>query len=400
MLRLVVIKPSNWSSKELVGHPEHRAFLRLAFNLSNVKAYLIGEGGYYVHLKVRNITIVDLPTRKLRMLDWLPIISLILLIRPNIIVVLGLANHIPALLSKLFLPHAKYYMFVIGEFEWHYSSSKLSGKIANLIAIGLFSALFKVLGNRLVSDIYAISNYIKRCLVRINRRAGERAIVYYYDVPYATPPADVCYEKAKSPVFKVLTIAGVEFRKGLHDVVGSAVIVNKILGEDRNKIRFIIKGNIRDWQYWHQLSKLINRFNADNIEIVTTFLNYEDLVALYRDSHIFLFPTYADALGLVALEALSQRLPVITYQTGGVVDMIFDGVNGYLVRPGARLDLAEKILELMRNREKYTSLCTRTLETLSYYWQGKLPFENATENIFREMRNIVRYYYFSRSTDP
>ncbi|MEM4889690.1 MAG: glycosyltransferase family 4 protein [Thermosphaera sp.] len=384
MLRLVVVKPSNWSSKELIGHPEHRAIVRLAFNSSNIKTYLIGEGGYYVHLKVGNVTIVDLPTRRLRMLDWIPIISLILLIRPNILVVLGLANHIPALLSKLFLPHAKYYMFVIGEFEWQYSSSKLSGRIANLIAIGLFSVLLKLLGNRLVSNIYAISNYIKRCLMKINRRAGERAIVYYYNVPYVAPPADVCYEKAKSSIFKVLTIAGLEFRKGLHDVIGSAVILNKILGENRNKVRFIVKGNIRDPQYWHWLRKLINRFKVDNIEVITTFLNYEDLAAFYRDSHIFLFPTYADALGLVALEALSQRLPVITYETGGVADIVFDDVNGYLVRPGARLELAKKILELMRNREKYTSLCTKILETLSYYRQGKLSFENAIENIFRE----------------
>ncbi len=65
----------------------------------------------------------------------------------------------------------------------------------------------------------------------------------------------------------------------------------------------------------------------------------------YRDSDVFLFPTFSDGFGLTQLEALSWKLPVIASQHCGAV--VKDGANGYLlpeVSPGAIAAVIQRIL--------------------------------------------------------
>ena len=49
-------------------------------------------------------------------------------------------------------------------------------------------------------------------------------------------------------------------------------------------------------------------------------------------------PSLMEGFGLVFLEAMAQGLPVIGGNVGGTLELIRDGVNGFLVNPG---DVAE-----------------------------------------------------------
>jgi glycosyltransferase involved in cell wall biosynthesis len=58
---------------------------------------------------------------------------------------------------------------------------------------------------------------------------------------------------------------------------------------------------------------------------------------------LFVHPSYEEPLGLVVLEALACGTPVVASDSGGVPEMIHDGVNGYLAKTGDPSDFAEKI---------------------------------------------------------
>jgi hypothetical protein len=47
----------------------------------------------------------------------------------------------------------------------------------------------------------------------------------------------------------------------------------------------------------------------------------------------FIFPSTTETFGLVALEAMACGLPVIAARTGGVLDTVVDGVNGFFYDP-------------------------------------------------------------------
>ena len=73
--------------------------------------------------------------------------------------------------------------------------------------------------------------------------------------------------------------------------------------------------------------------------------------------HFLLLPTRADASLIVACEANAFGVPAITTETGGVPDIVQDGVNGYCLPYHADGRLyALLISELFKDQERYEQL--------------------------------------------
>ncbi len=64
----------------------------------------------------------------------------------------------------------------------------------------------------------------------------------------------------------------------------------------------------------------------------------EELAAAVRDADCFVFPSLTDTFGLVILEALASGVPVAAYPAPGPIDLIENGVNGWIGE-----DLADSI---------------------------------------------------------
>jgi glycosyltransferase involved in cell wall biosynthesis len=78
------------------------------------------------------------------------------------------------------------------------------------------------------------------------------------------------------------------------------------------------------------------------------------LSQLYLDAHVFLFPTIAEALGVVLCESSAHGLPSLVRNTGGVAGAITDGENGFLLPPDAPgKDYAEKVLWMISHPLEY-----------------------------------------------
>jgi glycosyltransferase involved in cell wall biosynthesis len=77
--------------------------------------------------------------------------------------------------------------------------------------------------------------------------------------------------------------------------------------------------------------------------------NAPELLALYSQADIFVFPTFADTLPLVIMEALASSLPVITTNVGALREEVQDGYNGLVVPPRDVSALADATLRLVRN---------------------------------------------------
>src|SRR5207237_2666762 len=76
------------------------------------------------------------------------------------------------------------------------------------------------------------------------------------------------------------------------------------------------------------------------------FVNWQigpDLVKLFQRSQVVVMPSYYEPFGIVALEAMSCGRPVIASRVGGLIEIIEDGVQGYLVPPGDYLELARRL---------------------------------------------------------
>ena len=83
---------------------------------------------------------------------------------------------------------------------------------------------------------------------------------------------------------------------------------------------------------------------------------------MYRRADIFVSPTYAEGFSNTILEAMANRLAVVSCRSVGVVDCIRDGENGLLTEPGDRDGLAEALRRVLRDGVLRRRLADAALE--------------------------------------
>jgi glycosyltransferase involved in cell wall biosynthesis len=80
------------------------------------------------------------------------------------------------------------------------------------------------------------------------------------------------------------------------------------------------------------------------------------LVNYYRESDICAVPSLYENFPNSVLEAMSCGRAVVASDTGGIPEVIEDGVSGLLVKTGDAHELAEKIIRLLKDKDLRDSL--------------------------------------------
>lgn len=89
----------------------------------------------------------------------------------------------------------------------------------------------------------------------------------------------------------------------------------------------------------------------------TNFVGYlqgEELTSAFASADAFVFPSRTETLGLVLLEAMAAGCPVVAAASGGIPDIVTDGVNGYLFDPNdseGAIKATQKLLDANIERE-------------------------------------------------
>ena len=126
-------------------------------------------------------------------------------------------------------------------------------------------------------------------------------------------------DRSLKPTFKgprsrkrpmVLSVGRVSAEKGLDQLV-----------DLQDDYLLVIVG---DGPYMPEARKLLPR---------AKFLGYkhgQDLIDFYYQADVFVFPSQADTFGLVIIESMARGTPVAAFPVAGPIDIIEQGVNGYM----------------------------------------------------------------------
>lgn len=68
---------------------------------------------------------------------------------------------------------------------------------------------------------------------------------------------------------------------------------------------------------------------------------------MYGLADAFVHPAPWEGFGLVVVEAWTHGIPVVVSRGAGAGELVDDGVNGYLTRPGSSSDIAQKLSTLL-----------------------------------------------------
>ncbi|MCC5898011.1 MAG: glycosyltransferase [Phormidium sp. BM_Day4_Bin.17] len=91
----------------------------------------------------------------------------------------------------------------------------------------------------------------------------------------------------------------------------------------------------------------------------TQFVGYLqglELASAYASADAFVFPSRTETLGLVLLEAMAAGCPVVAAGTGGILDIVTDGKNGYLFDPADDQGAVVATQRLLANQDERETL--------------------------------------------
>lgn len=78
---------------------------------------------------------------------------------------------------------------------------------------------------------------------------------------------------------------------------------------------------------------------------------------------IFVAPARMENLANTCLEAVASGLPVVSFDVGGMRDLIEDNVNGFLTNRYDTKQFASNILAALEGRERYRIVSRRIAES-------------------------------------
>jgi glycosyltransferase involved in cell wall biosynthesis len=80
---------------------------------------------------------------------------------------------------------------------------------------------------------------------------------------------------------------------------------------------------------------------------------YEAVTQHYKESKVFVLPSTVEGEAIVLKEAMAASLPLIAMNIpgSGVLSLMRDGENGFLLEPGRPKLIAEKIVQLLRDKK-------------------------------------------------
>jgi phosphatidylinositol alpha-mannosyltransferase len=162
---------------------------------------------------------------------------------------------------------------------------------------------------------------------------------------------------------KILFVGRFEPRKGLKYLLQAFPLIT----EEFPTAKLIVVGR-------GFLERYYRRYVEEHIKDSVIFVGYaspEDLPRYYASCDIYCSPaTGAESFGIVLLEAMATRKPVVASDIPGYRKVIEDGKDGLFFKTCDAKSLAEKIIHLLKNKELMKKIGKSGREkALRYDWK-------------------------------
>jgi glycosyltransferase involved in cell wall biosynthesis len=103
--------------------------------------------------------------------------------------------------------------------------------------------------------------------------------------------------------------------------------------------------------YRKELEKLIQQLGLDNSVHLLGAVSENVVRESLEKAHVFALGSLHEPLGVAIMEAMAMEVPIVVTGSGGVKELVDDGVNGLLVEPHAPTQLADAIASLLEDTE-------------------------------------------------
>jgi len=217
----------------------------------------------------------------------------------------------------------------------------------------IFSYLFKMSYTN-ARSVICVSTSTKSEIVKMIPGIESRLVVIgrsIDDIFFKTPVKKTQDRKNRARLkrkFTLLSVSRLAKDKGIDDVIRSIATFNKA---NLKEFKYIIVG---EGDAEASLKELVKFYKLEPIIHFAGGVSHDQLIPYYDACDLFILPSrrgISESFGRVFVEAAARYKPSIAVNDGGMVDIIEDGINGFLVSSGDISTIKQKIMYLIENTE-------------------------------------------------
>lgn len=162
----------------------------------------------------------------------------------------------------------------------------------------------------------------------------------------------------------VLAAGRLDVRKGLQDLIQAMTYVHRHYPDVRLYIAGV--GPLE-----RQLRTQVGQLGLEGIVLLLGHVDRSKMVELYRGAMAFVHAAHYEGLPTVLLEAMACGKAVISTAVGGALDVVQDGINGFLVSSRATEEIADSLCRLLADGPMRNRLGTAARQTViqRFSWQ-------------------------------
>jgi glycosyltransferase involved in cell wall biosynthesis len=157
--------------------------------------------------------------------------------------------------------------------------------------------------------------------------------------------------KDEGDIFRIVHVGYFDRNKN-QEMLLRAVAELSLRGKNNLEIIFIGE-NAGDGSF-ERCIQLTAEFSLESRVKFAGFIS--NVAPFYESASVFVLCSYHEGMPMSILEAMRAERAVIATNVGGVSEMVSDGINGFLVDPGDYIALADRLEELMLNRDLLAKL--------------------------------------------
>ncbi len=187
-------------------------------------------------------------------------------------------------------------------------------------------------------QIITVSDYAKKEVIKfwiLEKFQHKIQVIHnYYEQKYT-------YPKTFNNYLQILTLGNVIQDKNPEVWLRVAIELTQIFGAD--KLRFIWAGSGPLLDHYMQKSIFY-----PNIHFVGWIA---DVDKLYKESDIYLQPSYSESHGIAIVGAMSHGLPCVVTDKGGTTESVIQNYNGYTCDTKVPDQVIDLLIKLIKNSE-------------------------------------------------
>jgi len=189
----------------------------------------------------------------------------------------------------------------------------------------------------------------------------------------------------KNDIPLLLTVGRYHKKKGF-DAIPKIASLLKNLNVD---FKWLIVGNETE-----KIEPIIRSFNLQ--DVVTTIpaigiqqdkysfkFPGDDLIDLYKCADIYVFPSLLEGFPRVILEAMAASTPIVTTDAEGCVDLVEDGVNGFISNKNDHINMSENLAKIIKNPTLMHKMAASSRQK-SYQYDWNIVVDKY-EQIYKEL---------------